>query len=607
MISETVSLVLLIISLLTNLVITFVIMKRTHGNQLQKYFLGTLICISICLVGQICQILFSKKYNIQPVYFDYFVYIGTVFLPVFILLTGLTLYKTKIDITNKIYLLFVVPIITLLVIWTNDLHHLFYINYSTSIADTDFGIYSVVHNFYSYLLLGTGIYYMIKAAINNSGFFSKQSMLIILGISFPILINLLGTLKIFPMTIYLTPISFTLALLFISISIFKFNFLGVAPIALSVIVNKISDSYVVLNDNYEIIDYNETFINTFKIHSYNIRNKTLTEFVNHQKLDSEENLAKMSELITEVEKTRKTKIFEKYIPKIRKYFSIEIYPLVNKNSYLGTLLLLKNITQHKEDILTIKENQNQLLEQERLASLGQLIGGISHNLKTPIMSIAGASEGLTDLINEYDSSIGDPDVTPEDHHAIANDMRDWVDKIHSYTTYMSDVITAVKGQAVTLSEQDQDEFTIDELLKRINILMKHELTNSHVALNVKLNNLEEIKIHGSISSLVQIINNLISNSIQSYKTAATKNTIELETKKSGNQLILTIEDHGCGIPQDVQKKLFKEMITTKGKNGTGLGLFMSYSTIKGKFNGDMTFDSTVGKGTKFTITLPISK
>ena len=146
----------------------------------------------------------------------------------------------------------------------------------------------------------------------------------------------------------------------------------IVSIALSVIVNKISDSYVVLNDNYEIIDYNETFINTFKIHSYNIRNKTLTEFVNHQKLDSEENLAKMSELITEVEKTRKTKIFEKYIPKIRKYFSIEIYPLVNKNSYLGTLLLLKNITQHKEDILTIKENQNQLLEQERLASLGQL-------------------------------------------------------------------------------------------------------------------------------------------------------------------------------------------------------------------------------------------
>ena len=282
---------------------------------------------------------------------------------------------------------------------------------------------------------------------------------------------------------------------------------------------------------------------------------------------------------------------------------------ITSNDEIGNLTNYYNKVQDlmKLNVTQLKDNQNQLMEQERLASLGQLIGGISHNLKTPIMSIAGASEGLTDLINEYDSSVGDPDVTPEDHHAIANDMRDWVDKIHSYTTYMSDVITAVKGQAVTLSEQDQDEFTIDELLKRINILMKHELTNSHVALNVKLNNLEEIKIHGSISSLVQIINNLISNSIQSYKTVTTKNTIELETKKSGGQLILTIEDHGCGIPVDVQKKLFKEMITTKGKNGTGLGLFMSYSTIKGKFNGDMTFDSVVGKGTKFTITLPISK
>ena len=65
-----------------------------------------------------------------------------------------------------------------------------------------------------------------------------------------------------------------------------------------------------------------------------------------------------------------------------------------------------------------------LMEKERLASLGQLIGGISHNLKTPIMSISGAAEGLTDLINEYDASIGDPEVTNDDHHAIANDMRE---------------------------------------------------------------------------------------------------------------------------------------------------------------------------------------
>lgn len=137
--------------------------------------------------------------------------------------------------------------------------------------------------------------------------------------------------------------------------------------------------------------------------------------------------------------------------------------------------MFKDTTQHMLDLRTIQSNQNMLMERERLASLGQLIGGIAHNLKTPIMSISGAAEGLTDLIKEYDESIGDPEVTNNDHHAIAKDMTEWVDKIKSYSEYMSDVITAVKGQAVTLSENENISFDIDELIKRVTILMKHEL------------------------------------------------------------------------------------------------------------------------------------
>ena len=113
-------------------------------------------------------------------------------------------------------------------------------------------------------------------------------------------------------------------------------------------------------------------------------------------------------------------------------------------------------------------NQETLMERERLASLGQLIGGIAHNLKSPIMSISGATEGLTDLIKEYEESIVDKDVTVEDHLAIASDMKDWISKIKSYLEYMSDIITAVKGQAVTLSETENVSFDIDELVKKIN-------------------------------------------------------------------------------------------------------------------------------------------
>ena len=100
-------------------------------------------------------------------------------------------------------------------------------------------------------------------------------------------------------------------------------------------------------------------------------------------------------------------------------------PIVS-NDEIGDLVSYFNkIQKQQKDYLDqLHNNQDMLMEKERLASLGQLIGGISHNLKTPIMSISGAAEGLTDLINEYDTSIGDPEVTPEDHHAIANDMRE---------------------------------------------------------------------------------------------------------------------------------------------------------------------------------------
>lgn len=273
---------------------------------------------------------------------------------------------------------------------------------------------------------------------------------------------------------------------------------------------------------------------------------------------------------------------------------------------IGYLVSEFNIIQklNEQHITQIQNNQDMLMEKERLASLGQLIGGISHNLKTPIMSISGAAEGLTDLIKEYESSVGDPEVTVEDHHAIAADMKEWIEKIHSYTAYMSDIITAVKGQAVALSENENDEFTIDELLKRVNILMKHEIRNASLTLETDIKVPVNTSLHGDVNSLVQVVNNLITNAIQSYNGNKGE-TIILSAKQDENNLIISVSDHGCGMPDDIKEKLFKSMITTKGKNGTGLGMFMSYSTIKGHFNGDITFTSELGKGTTFNIILPL--
>ena len=637
--TNTISLILLMISSIAIIVSFSAISKNNSNskqkNQLKRFFLLDLFNILIILIGQILQLAFAEKYNIPPIYFDYFVYIGTVCLPVTFLFTGLSFNNVKFS--KKYLLLYIIPTISLITLWTNDYHHLFYKYYSTSVSEAVYGPFLSVHNIYSYLLLAISFVIMLKNSVANGGLFSKQSILLLLGVAAPVSINIFGTLKIIPMTIYWTPISFTVTCIFIAIAIFKFNFLGVAPIALRKIVDRISDGYVVLNSEKLIADFNKTFSTTFKIKdSQKYIGTDFKTFLNNINLYL--NYNQIDKIIDEIKDSDKTKSFELFVKRIDKHFNIEISSIHSNGQLLGILILFKDITQHKNDIEQIKNNQSILMEKERLATLGAMIGGVAHNLKTPIMSIAGATEGLEDLVNEYKNSVGDPEVTVDDHHAIANDMMEWVTKIRSYDGYMSDIITAVKGQAVNMNENQDESFTVDELLSRVNILMKHELKNGQVALNEDVSIDNSVKFNGNVNSLVQVINNLISNAIQAYPpidpadiTAATgssfikgngadngsgktigqkisnittSRTIDLIISSKDDKILIQVVDHASGMPDEVKSKLFKEMITTKGHNGSGLGLFMSFSTIKGNFHGDMTFESELGKGTTFNITLP---
>lgn len=599
----TLPLLSLIISaaLITGLLVY--VLKIKNKTSLQNIFCLDLLCVFIICVGVILQAILSKLCNIPAINFENYIYIGTCFLPVCILFTGKIFSNPNYKLKRIDLFTLIIPITSLIILWTNNFHHLFYKVYSTNISKCVYGNWLIIHNIYSYTLLLIGIIYMIKASGKTSGFFSKQSLLIIAGMSIPIVVNVLGTFKIIPMSVFITPISFAFAMVFFALAIFKFKFLGIAPITLRTVVNRMSDSYIILNENYVVTDFNNTFLNTFKLKDENIRDKNIIKFLEHHQ-DYGVNIAEFKQYLNSVKGRTETVSFEQGILPFNKFFTVEINNIMDKNNFLGILILFKDITQHKQDIQTIQNNQDMLMEKERLASLGQLIGGISHNLKTPIMSISGAAEGLTDLINEYDASIGDPEVTNDDHHAIANDMREWITKIHSYTAYMSDIITAVKGQAVNLSENENNAFTVDELFKRVNILMKHEISNASLTLAIDVQVPSATTLVGDINSLVQVINNLITNAIQSYNGRKGEE-IKVLAQKLDNNLIISVIDHGCGMTKEVQDKLFNTMITTKGKNGTGLGMFMSYSTIKGHFNGDITFETEVNKGTTFNVILPL--
>lgn len=596
--------ILLVISTLSILVLMGNIIRKRPVSQLQNAFATVLITVLVISTGVILQLVCTSFFNVEPIYFENFIYIGTCMLPVALFFVAIIFRNTKIRFKRKYLLLFVIPFLTLLVLYTNKYHHLFYKTYSTNLSEMVYGSYFYIHSIYTYGLLLVSIGIMINASLKNSGSFSKQTILIIIGTMFPILVNLAGTFKIWNMNVCLTPISFSIAVIFYTFAILKFNFLKITPIALQKIVDRISDGYVVLDEENTITDFNKTFLDMFNLKPENIRSKNFIRFLNNRKV-SKKSIVRITKSIQKANETDETISFEQHFSEIKKYFKIEITPIKSDNNSLGILFLLKDITQHKEDMETIKNNQDILMERERLAGLGQLIGGIAHNLKTPIMSIAGAVQGLENLIREYDESIDDPLVNSQDHHDIAKDMEEWIPKIRAHLEYMSDIITTVKGQAVaSLSSDDTEEFTINELIKRVNILMKHELKNAYIYMNVVMKTDENQIIKGNVNSLVQVVNNMISNAIQAYEGKHDQN-IEMIVNKKENNIVISITDFAGGLPKEVQDRLFKEMVTTKGKNGTGLGLYVSYSNIKAHFGGDITYVTETGKGTTFNIIIPL--
>ena len=178
------SLVLVILSAILITGLLTLILKSKSKNQLQKIFAFDLVCVLIISIGVISQEIGSKLFNINSLYFEKFIYIGTCFLPIGIYFTGLIFSKTKIKFKLRYILLCIVPIVTLCILWTNDYHHLFFKHYSTNMSEIITGPMHTINAIYSYTLLFLGVFFLLRYSIKNQGLFSKQSILILLGIYF---------------------------------------------------------------------------------------------------------------------------------------------------------------------------------------------------------------------------------------------------------------------------------------------------------------------------------------------------------------------------------------------------------------------------------------
>lgn len=280
---------------------------------------------------------------------------------------------------------------------------------------------------------------------------------------------------------------------------------------------------------------------------------------------------------------------------------------LTSNDEISDLVIAFNKIQDlvKRNIKQIQIDHEILIQQERLASLGQLIGGIAHSLKTPISTASDTTYCIENLASEYDQSIDVDTVTKEDHHSIAAEIKSHVKDLKETINYINSTINMVKNHSADIEASIEEKFSIKDLIKGIKILMSNELKKHNCKLNLHTNMLDGKVLTGDIRSLIQVMNVMISNSIQAYPEG--NGQIDLSILKVGNSMEIIVQDYGIGIAKDIQNKLLNKMVTTKGVKGTGIGLYIANTIIKAKFNGILSFASEEGKGTKFIITFPLKK
>ena len=245
---------------------------------------------------------------------------------------------------------------------------------------------------------------------------------------------------------------------------------------------------------------------------------------------------------------------------------------------------IQTVRELKSAMKELKETQIQLINSEKMASLGQLVAGVAHEINTPVASIKSNNGIVSKLL----SSIEDADLKE-----MLTDINE-IDK--EAVNRISNIVTSLK-KFVRLDEAELQEADINKELDLTLELIRHETKNR----------IEVIRNYGEIpvikcfpNMLNQVFTNILINACQAIDG---KGKIIITTEYKDKKLIVKIKDSGKGIPQNQLNKIFSAGFTTKGVGvGTGLGLAICAKIIE-KHKGEITVNSEVGKGSEFIITI----
>lgn len=270
-------------------------------------------------------------------------------------------------------------------------------------------------------------------------------------------------------------------------------------------------------------------------------------------------------------------------------------------------LLAHRLKEEKQSLSTSLEEQkilqDELLESEKMASLGMLVSGMAHELNTPIGGALMTISSVLRKVDELERLIPDK-LTLEKLHGLIKHNREACELAISNLNRSADLIKRFKRVSVDRGSEDIVQFSLEKLITDLSLSIKPLLKGKKV--EVLLDADSDVMLKSYPGVLSQVLQNLIVNSVEHAFNKQQNNKIVLAFCRDGENVVIAHKDNGAGISEDIKPNMFDPFVTSARASGnTGLGLHLIYQWVTGMLEGKIKVASQPGE-TTFTITIPIA-
>ena len=288
-------------------------------------------------------------------------------------------------------------------------------------------------------------------------------------------------------------------------------------------------------------------------------------------------------------------------------FSISDFRHRDSITFVG---IIRDITERKDaeyklqsTLEALQNTQAELVQVEKMASLGGLVAGVAHEINTPIGVGLTAATHLHEQATELDEKFTSGQLKKSDFQAFIATATQSTSIVEANLNRASDLIRSFKQVAVDQTSEETRQINVLNYVDEVLESLKPNLKRAKHQITVEGD--RDIILNTHPGALSQVITNLVMNSVIHAYDEAEQGHIKIIAAREENALSLTYSDDGKGMDEEVSAKIFEPFFTTKrGSGGSGLGMHILYNQVTQTLGGSIELHSTPGKGTAFEINIP---